>query len=166
MNGERKDGASMLENAGAAEKGKEISLPRTFSPRRALSREDELMGAGAIIIGASFLYPHVKGMLEAVAPGCLFHRITGLPCLFCGMTRSFAATAGGRWEEAFRMHLLGPPLFVLVAALTAILLAEKALSRSLLPRPGKAFLKGAAWCFLALLVIAWVLRLALFGINV
>ncbi|NPV58185.1 MAG: DUF2752 domain-containing protein [Actinobacteria bacterium] len=156
----------MLENAGATEKGEVVSSPHVFSPRKALSREDELMGAGAIIIGASFLYPHVKGLLEAVTPGCLFHRLTGLPCLFCGMTRSFAATAGGRWEEAFRMHLLGPPLFVLVAALTALLLMEKALTRRLLPRPGKAFLKGAAWGFLVLLVMAWVLRLALFGVNV
>ncbi len=124
------------------------------------------MGAGLLVLGASFLYPYLKGVVEGVTPGCLFHHLTGLPCLLCGMTRSFAATAHGRWEEAFRMHLLGPPLFFLVAAVTSLLVLERMLAARFLPRPGRDAVRKAAWLLLALLALAWVLRLAFFGVNV
>jgi len=124
------------------------------------------MGAGLLVVAGSFLYPYVRGLVDALSPGCLFHRLTGLPCLLCGMTRSLAATAHGRWEEAFRMHLLGPPLFFFILAATVSLAAEKALSRRLLPRPGRKVRRAAAWGILALLAAAWVARLALFGVNV
>ncbi len=144
----------------------QATLPMGNSGPKALRREDELMGAGFLILAGSLLYPYLKGIVDSVTPGCLFHRLTGLPCLLCGMTRSFAATAHGRWEEAFRMHLLGPPLFILVAASTALLALERASSRRFLPRPGRASLRKAAWAFLFLLAVAWILRLVFFGVNV
>ena len=89
----------------------EISTEGSPLTRRrfSLSREGELLALGVIVLGASFLYPLVEGFVSRVTPGCIFYRVTGIPCLLCGMTRSMAATSQGQLVEAFRFHLLGPP---------------------------------------------------------
>lgn len=45
--------------------------------------------------------------LTAVAPGCVFHSVTGLPCAFCGGTRSVCAAAGGDWSRALELNAAG-----------------------------------------------------------
>lgn len=140
--------------------------PLSFAALKRVSGETQLLCGGLLVLGGSFLYPYLESFLGRVTPGCLFHRVTGLPCLLCGMTRSLAATAHGRITEAFRLHLLGPPLFVLVLFTTCALLAEKALGRPILPRPGKNAWKRLSWITLVLLTAAWVTRLAVFGVNV
>ena len=140
-----------------------LPLPRR---RFSISREGELLSLGVIILGVSFLYPLVEGFVSRVTPGCLFHRITGIPCLLCGMTRSMAATSQGHLVEAFRFHLLGPPLFLLVVVVTAALAAEFVVSRPILPRPGKRTRRILAWGTLGLLTVTWVVRLAVFGVNI
>jgi hypothetical protein len=146
----------------------ETSMEGLPLPRRrfSLSREGELLALGVIVLGASFLYPLVEGFVGRVTPGCIFHRVTGIPCLLCGMTRSMAATSQGQLVEAFRFHLLGPPLFLLVLVVTAALAAEFAISRPILPRPGKRTRRIMAWGTLGLLVVVWVVRLAVFGTNI
>lgn len=146
----------------------EARSQRRISPAswRFPSREAEFLAGGFIILGIAFVYPYVEGLVNRFTPGCLFHRVTGLPCLLCGMTRSLAATAHGRLEEAFRLHLLGPPVFFLVVAATAALTAELVSSRRILPRPGRGAVKMAAWGVLGLLIAAWVARMTLFGVNV
>lgn len=134
--------------------------------RRSPSRELEILSGGAIILTGAFLYPYLQGLLSRVTPECLFHRLTGLPCLLCGMTRSLAASAHGRLEEAFRLHFLGPPLLIVVVAVTLLLAMEFAFGRPILPRPGKRGRMLMAWGTLGLLVAAWVARLAIFGINI
>jgi hypothetical protein len=42
---------------------------------------------------------------------CLFRNLTGLPCVGCGLTRSFCALAKGEAARAFAFHALGPALF-------------------------------------------------------
>jgi hypothetical protein len=133
---------------------------------RRLSREAGVLGAGLIILMGAFLYPYLENLADTIMPGCLFKRITGLPCLLCGMTRSLAATAHGRLGEAFRLHLLGPALFLLVLVITALLAAEYTLSRHILPRPGERIWKHIGWGTLGLLTAAWVARLIFFGINI
>jgi hypothetical protein len=147
---------------------KEISPEGPPLPRRrfSLSREGEFLALGVIVLGASFLYPLVEGLVGRVTPGCIFYRITGIPCLLCGMTRSMAATSQGHLVEAFRFHLLGPPLFLLIVVVTAALAAEFIISRPILPRPGKRTRRIMAWGTLGLLIVAWVVRLAVFGANI
>lgn len=142
------------------------TAPPGLRSGRRISRETEMMGAGVLILAGAFLYPYLEGIAGSITPACLFHRITGLPCLLCGMTRSLATTAHGHLGEAFRMHLLGPPFFFLVLAVTALLTAEFAFSRRILPRPGSRVWRSIAWGTLGLLVAAWVARLVFFGINV
>ena len=142
--------------------------PATAEWRRGgrFSREAEIMGAGILILTGAFLYPYLEGFIASVLPGCLFHRVTGVPCLLCGMTRSLAAAAHGHLGEAFRLHMLGPPFFLLALAVTTLLAAEYALSKRILPRPGERAWKYIAWGTLGLLTATWVARLVFFGINV
>ncbi len=46
---------------------------------------------------------------------CLWRRLTGHGCPGCGMTRSFTYMGHGQLLDAFRLHMLGPFLYTLVA---------------------------------------------------
>jgi hypothetical protein len=43
---------------------------------------------------------------------CLWRALTGWRCPGCGLTRSFVFVGHGHVLDAFRMHLLGPPLYL------------------------------------------------------
>ena len=47
---------------------------------------------------------------------CTLRRLTGWSCPGCGMTRSFVLLAHGQLADAFRTNVLGPPMFLVVAA--------------------------------------------------
>lgn len=93
---------------------------------------------------------------------CPFFALTGIPCLFCGMTRSFMAMGNLELSQSFTFHPLGPALFVLLAGLAAALmvsvvtrqrirlLISPALRRNLIA--GGSFLLLAAWL---LKVVIW-----------
>jgi len=58
----------------------------------------------AAAIGTTlFLQP-----VGAFLPACLFHELTGVSCLACGLTRSLEAAAHGDVQGAMHFHLLGP----------------------------------------------------------
>jgi hypothetical protein len=66
-------------------------------------------------VTASLLFPFSTGW-----DACLFHRMTGLPCPGCGMTRAFVALASGDWSVAVGAHpfvLIVYPAFALLGAL-------------------------------------------------
>ncbi len=66
-----------------------------------------LEGLGAVLlIGALIAVLHLCG-----ARICLFHRLTGLPCLTCGTSRAFALLMSGHIADAF----VTQPLAVLAA---------------------------------------------------
>lgn len=89
-------------------------------------------------------------------PGCLFHRLTGLDCPGCGMTRATHAVLHGRLAEAFRFNPLG---MILVPALLAWLgIRLPGWLRGEPARPGGAAISRAAWCVLAAILVFWVLR--------
>jgi hypothetical protein len=56
---------------------------------------------------------------HAVPPLCPLRRITGIPCIGCGATRSWVHMAHGRIGDAFLQSPLGALLFV--AALSMVL---------------------------------------------
>ena len=58
------------------------------------------MGA-LLLIGAGLAWLHGQGVSI-----CLFHRLTGLPCLTCGATRAAAALLAGDPAGAFRQQPL------------------------------------------------------------
>jgi len=90
---------------------------------------------------------------------CLLHRLTGLPCLTCGLTRSVCLILQGRWTEGIGMHPAGP-VAILLAAGAAPWLGMEAMAG----RPLAARLRGGALRLLAgaggvISLVAWIGRM-------
>ncbi len=77
-----------------------------------------LLCAGVIV--ASMLLTPSDAQLSLsgveIPPLCVFKRITGHDCFGCGLSRSFTYMGHGRLLDAFRLHKLGPLLYLLTVA--------------------------------------------------
>ena len=89
-------------------------------------------------------------------PACSFHRLTGLHCPGCGMTRAVHATLHGRIGEAFRFNPLG---MILVPVLLIWLgLRIPGWIRGAPPEPGAKPAAILGWWALGLVLVFWVAR--------
>jgi drug/metabolite transporter (DMT)-like permease len=79
--------------------------------------------------------PVTHGPLPAREVPCVFQAATGMPCAFCGGTRSLRALARGEIGRALYLNALAPfvALAIGVAALLAVI--EALAGRSIIPRP-------------------------------
>jgi hypothetical protein len=105
---------------------------------------------GAVCLGAA-----VPGAEAEGGPTlCPFRAAMGLPCPFCGLTRSLFAFGQGRVDASFELAPLGPllPFLAAVAGAAAVAAIVK---RRPLGWPPWALAAGTV-----LLVSAWVLQLA------
>jgi len=59
----------------------------------------------AVFVAAPFWIWHGPGL-------CLFHRLTGLECPGCGMTRAFHAISHGEFTQALSFNLLSIAVYV------------------------------------------------------
>ena len=78
-----------------------------------------LVGSGLIVLASVLLTPdpvHLSLFGWQLPPLCLIKAVTGHDCPGCGMTRSFTYMGHLEPSLAFRMHILGPPLWTAVAA--------------------------------------------------
>lgn len=79
-----------------------------------------LLGISTLIITLSLLMgtdaEHATLFGWELPPLCVFKAVWGRECPGCGLTRSFIFTAHGQVQEGFRMHWIGPLLWVLTAA--------------------------------------------------
>ena len=108
--------------------------------------------AAACLIGWFYQY----GMRAAWLPACLFHRLTGLNCPGCGMTRATHAALHGHLGTALRCNPLG--MVLLPAAMVGLGLE---LTGWLAAKPPPvSFRIGGRWALgLCWLVLAfWILR--------
>jgi uncharacterized protein DUF2752 len=85
------------------------------------------------------LLPAVAACLPPLHPLpidlCLLHRLTGFPCLGCGMTRAICLLAHGRLRDSLAMHpagILAAAAIVVGGALSAV---ESAVGRLVRIRP-------------------------------
>jgi hypothetical protein len=142
-------------------------LPASISIR-SLHRSRELLlvlGTG-LILALSYLRPLYVKLPGGGAQICWFHRVTGIPCLLCGMTRSLAAAARLQFGESFYLHRLGPFLFLLLAVVflgSLTLLASGQRLEWKIPRDAR---RQLSWFLLVLLVAAWIVKMIAFGANV
>ena len=60
---------------------------------------------------------------------CPIRHATGVPCPSCFLTRSICASLGGDFLNAFKIHLFGPPLAVLLIIWSILSLKRKKILR-------------------------------------
>ena len=89
-------------------------------------------------------------------PGCVFHRLTGLHCAGCGMTRAAYATLHGRLDEAFRFNPMGMVLLPVASVGVGIEILGWVRGRALPFRLNVG--KCGAWILVGIIVGFWLLR--------
>jgi hypothetical protein len=138
------------------------SRPRVEKPNLGdgLRREGALLVLTSLVIGLSFGMTVLKSRGLWVSIPCLFNKITGLPCLTCGLTRSFSLTAHGQFTAAFRMHLLGPLLFALTVGLSAYLVVSLVSRYRIRFQLSPGARRFAFFSVLGIFVACWVIKLA------
>lgn len=143
---------------------KDISTSRVWVERT--SRHDRLMhelplfilASGVVVL--SFLLPALKSHHAWVNIPCIFYKVTGVPCLACGLTRSFVFTAHGNFVHAFEMHLLGPGLFILTCGLAAYLGTALVIGYRVKYRLATRTRRIAFWSVLGLFLVCWGIKIA------
>lgn len=107
--------------------------------------------AAALAVGA-FGSAAWQTALATGGPACPFHRLTGIDCPFCGMTRATIALGRGDLRTALHLHPLAPIVLVGLVALLAIVAAGR----------GALLVRGRRpHALLGAVLAVWVLRLAL-----
>lgn len=93
--------------------------------------------------------PDASPSVAALPELCVFHRVTGLDCPGCGMTRAFVRLFQGDWRGAYAYHPLSLPLLAVLGVL-AIVPEER--SKRFFMRPG---VKAGAWVLVAMILVWW-----------
>lgn len=101
---------------------------------------------GAVLLNHGMALPFVS---------CPLRRLTGIPCPGCGLSRSFMAIARGDFDEALRMHLFGPVLFVGFILVIVLMAAELKTGRRLRRTPFYYLQRVQNWWWLALLYFGY-----------
>ncbi|MHB0866647.1 MAG: DUF2752 domain-containing protein [Thermoleophilia bacterium] len=111
-----------------------------------------MVAPGNILRGADLQLP--------LASLCPFFTVTDVPCLFCGMTRSFMSMGGLDIRQALIFHPLGPVLYSAMLGFGAVLSWSIASRRRLAVRMGLSLQRLLAISGVAVLIIAWLIKLA------
>lgn len=149
--------------ASAVEPGFRLSI-RKVSWRSALSVEFPLLVFLAAVVFLSVtLTPEIKlnvfGRAFHLVSLSWFRDLTGVPCLFCGMTRSFVAMGGMELRQAFVFHPLGPVLYGVwtLASLAAgvLFIARRRISLTV----GASLRRRIIFAAMGILTLAWAIKL-------
>ena len=118
-------------------------------------RRERLLGAllAAMLLGGAFVLPPDRPLPIDV---CLWHRVTGLSCLTCGLTRAACLFARGLWRESLAMHAAGWLMLSGLAVAAVWMGAEAAAGRDLGPRLKTRLLAISLWGGAVLSVFARV----------
>lgn len=115
-----------------------------------------VVALGILAISAAAFALYLSGPSAAWLPGCLFHRMTGMNCPGCGMTRAAYAVLHGHFAEAFRLNPVG--MVLLPAALPGLGLELAGWVRGK-PLPIRFRVGGRwAWGVLGIVLVFWVIR--------
>lgn len=120
-----------------------------------------VLGGG--LLGTAWVLPELWARGLQPIPQCLFHQVTGLPCPFCGGTRSFAAMAHGNVAAAAHVFPIGPLMFAMVVAAVLyslwVMTTGRRLRVVLDDRLRRGLIIGAA----GLLALNWASKLFILG---
>ena len=92
---------------------------------------------------------------------CPLYLITGIPCLFCGLTRSFMAMGGLDIRQAFIFHPLGPALYTAMLAAVLLLAGSIASRRRLLFSFDRVFRSSLIRWGAAVVIAAWLAKVVI-----
>jgi len=117
---------------------------RSIEPSAPARRRERLLGAllASLLLGGAFVLPPDRPLPFDV---CLWHRLTGEPCLTCGLTRSACLFARGLWRESLAMHAAGWLLLSGLTVAAAWMSAEAAAGRGLGCRLKARLLAMSLW---------------------
>lgn len=101
--------------------GYSFSIQRVPFAER-MRKEGSFCALSLMVLSLSFAGPYLKSRNLWIDIPCIFRKVTHLPCLACGITRSFISSAHGNFEQAFKQHPLGPLLFFALAGVFVYLL--------------------------------------------
>ncbi|MEI6278437.1 MAG: DUF2752 domain-containing protein [Verrucomicrobiae bacterium] len=125
---------------------------RTRLPGRARGiRAGLAAGLVAILVAMAVRFPNAP---HFTLP-CVFHILTGLPCLFCGGTRAMRAIMHGQWELALYLNPLAFPVFLAVLLAVLFLVIEAVRGRPLRDWEGLLCRTGRFVPVAAALCLAW-----------
>ena len=101
------------------------------------------------------------------APGalvlCPLRAVTGVPCPSCGLTRALAHLERGHWAEAVRFHPFAPLVFLLLLALSVMLLFELVTGKTIIGNPLKN--RRDVWLVFGGLAVFQAARTAVFFLD-
>lgn len=105
-----------------------------------------------------FLFLFLQNPDHPISPmPCVFRSLTGLPCAFCGGTRSACAITQGLFQRALELNALAFPALGLILATALIAFVEMIHKRALADWNvlGRHIIKKF-YIIIALLVIWWI----------
>jgi hypothetical protein len=128
--------------------------------RSRMWHEGPLFVLASVVIALSFLLPTLQSHHAWLNIPCVFHAVTHLPCLACGLTRSFVFAAHGDFYDGFRMHLLGPLLFTGTCAMAVYFGGSLVSGYRIRFNLSDAHRRIAFWSVLGIFLVCWGLKLA------
>jgi hypothetical protein len=120
-----------------------------------------VLGGG--LLATAWVLPGLWSRGLQPIPQCLFHQVTGLPCPFCGGTRSFAAMAHGNVAAAAHVFPIGPLLFAMVVAAVLYSMWTITTGRRLQVVLDDRLRRRLTICAVALLALNWASKLFILG---
>jgi len=94
---------------------KTVRLPDPDLDRKKRGRKVSLI----LLFLLAVLFVLDNAAVERLPRLCIWYRLTGIDCPFCGLVRSFFALAGGSFALAMEYHPFGPAVFGAVIFLLA-----------------------------------------------
>jgi len=89
---------------------------------------------------------------------CIFRKLTGMKCPFCGLTRSFASAVHGEYDVAFGYHYLWPLVALIVFILGTLCIIESSIEADSFVFIRKIW-ELPVWLFLIVLLFLTLVRL-------
>ena len=133
--------------------------------RRLDGNEPVILGGGmGVLMGSETLPVFWHAGVNPVPP-CIFHAVTGLPCPFCGGTRSFVAMAHGHFGTALYLYPLGPLLFLGVIAAVLYCAFVLVTGRRMRLNISWRQRRNLIFAGLALLALNWAAKLLFLGFG-
>jgi len=111
---------------------------------------------GLLFIVAAGFFKDFLGLL----PPCIFHRLTGIPCLTCGATRSLVALSQFDMASSF---LLNPMVFVFAAGVVVFSLVSLyglIFERNIVLRLDKGQKRALRIGVISLIIVNWLYLMA------